>query len=651
MKDKKGRAEEVDSVESRNGEKFQILQPNRDLEVNWTVDLAKNLEEYLLKICSGEIDADGEEMGNLSINFAEAAMLLQGSIQVYSRKVEYLYHLVLHAMEFLSSEKHDRNEKTSPQLDGGDDHRVTDEDDGTFLGLDDVPVDPKNYLDDDDSTGDCLNHVVKPPPNLVVLEGDCLDTISEASKMESYLLSTCNFYEDFLLVDPYDAETVDSLIRDKSRVKEHSVTRRSSAVKMNSQSSLHSEFFETSGGKVQKSASKKQATPCPMENMSSGQDAGPHSPENLEPGYPDSNDDSDEEQDPWEPLNPHEAGNLRIKPFKRCSIFKRKMLHFNKREPTGLEFPEAKVEGTIDPELAELFKKHVETQETPHSPRSPPLLEKLRQSLLSRNDNDYNVMHDLDDETNEAEAESDHMDSIGADDLDLSQNFINMDVDLHLEKQPDDGSKFNASDIFTKNDVEGEKSLEDLCRSHLDSLLASIVEAEKQTEMAARVSTWKQKIEHTLIAEDSHTPFDIHLYGEKILNKLSEEADDNMVMGFADIVAAQPKNDIARTFSALLQLVNDGAVDLERGSSVELTCFTSANTFRVRLLNRERRGQAKIAQMKRRLKSPPSKKTFKAEDCLKSPLQNGTKGSRVKCSTPEGKRRRRPRLVDLPSAR
>lgn len=31
-----------------------------------------------------------------------AALLLQGSIQVYSRKVEYLYSLVLRALEFLS---------------------------------------------------------------------------------------------------------------------------------------------------------------------------------------------------------------------------------------------------------------------------------------------------------------------------------------------------------------------------------------------------------------------------------------------------------------------------------------------------------------------------------------------------------------------
>lgn len=36
-----------------------------------------------------------------------AALLLQGSIQVYSRKVEYLYTLVLRALEFLSQKRFD----------------------------------------------------------------------------------------------------------------------------------------------------------------------------------------------------------------------------------------------------------------------------------------------------------------------------------------------------------------------------------------------------------------------------------------------------------------------------------------------------------------------------------------------------------------
>lgn len=50
--------------------KIHTLQPLRDLESNWAVDLAKNLEAYLLKICSGEISGhDGAHQ--ISVNFSE----------------------------------------------------------------------------------------------------------------------------------------------------------------------------------------------------------------------------------------------------------------------------------------------------------------------------------------------------------------------------------------------------------------------------------------------------------------------------------------------------------------------------------------------------------------------------------------------------
>ena len=54
--------------------KYHTVQAERDLEANWEVDLSKKLEDYLLKICSGEI-AGSEEDSN--INFAEGRVLLK----------------------------------------------------------------------------------------------------------------------------------------------------------------------------------------------------------------------------------------------------------------------------------------------------------------------------------------------------------------------------------------------------------------------------------------------------------------------------------------------------------------------------------------------------------------------------------------------
>ena len=72
----------------------------RDLALNWNVDVAKELEEYLEDLEGISISFDG---GKTSLNFAEAAILIQGSAVVYSRKVEYLYSLIYQALDVLSS--------------------------------------------------------------------------------------------------------------------------------------------------------------------------------------------------------------------------------------------------------------------------------------------------------------------------------------------------------------------------------------------------------------------------------------------------------------------------------------------------------------------------------------------------------------------
>lgn len=44
-------------------------------------------------------------------------------------------------------------------------------------------------LDSTPGKEDNLNHFVKPPANLVVLEGDCLDASGDGGELESYLVS------------------------------------------------------------------------------------------------------------------------------------------------------------------------------------------------------------------------------------------------------------------------------------------------------------------------------------------------------------------------------------------------------------------------------------------------------------------------------
>ena len=67
---------------SHGVERIHRVQPERDLVANWEVDLSEKLEEYLLKICSGEITGTEEDS---PVNFAEGAsfptILIYGSVK------------------------------------------------------------------------------------------------------------------------------------------------------------------------------------------------------------------------------------------------------------------------------------------------------------------------------------------------------------------------------------------------------------------------------------------------------------------------------------------------------------------------------------------------------------------------------------------
>ena len=63
------------------------------------------MEEYLEELESVSIHVEGDNGTEQDLNFAEAALLIQGSTAVYSRKVEYLHSLVLRALELVADQK------------------------------------------------------------------------------------------------------------------------------------------------------------------------------------------------------------------------------------------------------------------------------------------------------------------------------------------------------------------------------------------------------------------------------------------------------------------------------------------------------------------------------------------------------------------
>ncbi|NWU73617.1 CNDH2 protein, partial [Pterocles burchelli] len=165
----------MEEVESRF---LHLLQPIRDLTKNWEVDVAAQLGEYLEELDQICISFDN---GRTTMNFIEAALLIQGSACIYSRKVEYLYSLVYQALDLISNKKREKQPSSVGQ-DGKDtDATFGAEEPEQFLSLDDIrDSSPVNVDMRKDREPNAVNIVPLTPMSLVPPE--------EAEKRDTPLL-------------------------------------------------------------------------------------------------------------------------------------------------------------------------------------------------------------------------------------------------------------------------------------------------------------------------------------------------------------------------------------------------------------------------------------------------------------------------------
>ena len=126
-----------------------------------------DLEDYLDRLGDLEVTFGGQRR----LNFAEAALLIQGSAYVYAKKVEYLFSLVHHALDFIHhgpSRKAKSKTKSKRALlssDAPEDEHLWDHEDA-FLSLDDA-IEPATSLDLDlehHHDADHGDHPDLPPP-------------------------------------------------------------------------------------------------------------------------------------------------------------------------------------------------------------------------------------------------------------------------------------------------------------------------------------------------------------------------------------------------------------------------------------------------------------------------------------------------------
>ncbi|NXS55005.1 CNDH2 protein, partial [Brachypteracias leptosomus] len=156
----------MEEVESRF---LHLLQPIRDLTKNWEVDVAAQLGEYLEELDQICISFDN---GRTTMNFIEAALVIQGSACVYSRKVEYLYSLVYQALDFISNKKREKLPSSVGQ-DGKDSDATFGAKEEEFLSLDDIRDSAEANVDmRKDHQPNAVNIVPLTPMSLVPPDDD-----------------------------------------------------------------------------------------------------------------------------------------------------------------------------------------------------------------------------------------------------------------------------------------------------------------------------------------------------------------------------------------------------------------------------------------------------------------------------------------------
>lgn len=132
--------ESTDLLERTDSRFKELLTPHRDLAANWSVDVALQLIEYAAsvgihlppstddqKILSSQPSSASAPIESsisppdTTIDFAHAALILQGSSNIYSKKIDHLYSLVLTAVDTLNNVGDKKGGRASANDDGNDD--------------------------------------------------------------------------------------------------------------------------------------------------------------------------------------------------------------------------------------------------------------------------------------------------------------------------------------------------------------------------------------------------------------------------------------------------------------------------------------------------------------------------------------------------
>nr|XP_045728194.1 condensin-2 complex subunit H2 isoform X4 [Mirounga angustirostris] len=579
-----------------------LLQPIRDLTKNWEVDVAAQLGEYLEELDQICISFDE---GKTTMNFIEAALLIQGSACVYSKKVEYLYSLVYQALDFISGKKRAKQLSSVRENGASGDTSSTapQEVEDQFLSLDDLPDSRANVdLRNDLPPREVL--IVPLLPMALVAPDEMEKNVSPLCSCQGEVLAS---RKDFrmntstphprgaFMLEPVGISPMETLMprnqkepeRAEEQPMEVSVCSPVPVVNVSQEPGASPEGPMPGGGGEDEDAEGAAELPEatapegpkePQEPRSPQQSAAQPSPcmlrEREEPAPL-----MKETPDPWQSLDPFDS--LDSKPFKKGRPYsvppcveevpgqKRKRKGATKLQDfhqwylaayaDHADSRRSRRKGPSFADMEVLYWKHVKEQlETLRKLQRREMAERW---LPRPEEGLWPVEDQLEDSLEDL--------GTAADDFLEPEEYA----------EPQEAKPGEAAELAEAMPVS--LSYEELVRRNVELFIATSQKFVQETELSQRIRNWEDTIQPLLQEQEQHVPFDIHTYGDQVVSRFSQL---NQWCPFAELVAGQPAFEVCRSMLASLQLANDYTVEITQQPGLE----AAVDTMSLRLLTHQR---------------------------------------------------------------
>nr|XP_054399881.1 condensin-2 complex subunit H2 isoform X3 [Pongo abelii] len=580
----------MEDVEARFA---HLLQPIRDLTKNWEVDVAAQLGEYLEELDQICISFDE---GKTTMNFIEAALLIQGSACVYSKK----------ALDFISGKRRAK-QLSSVQEDranGVASSGVPQEAENEFLSLDDFPDSRTNVdLKNDQAPSEVLlipllpmalvapDEMEKNNNPLYSRQGEVL------ASRKDFRMNTCVPHprgafmlepEGMSPMEPAGISPMPGTQKDAGRTEEQpmevSVCRSPvPALGFSQEPGPSPEGPMPLGGGEDEDAEEAVELPEASAPKAALEPEEPRSPQQSaglprrymlreREGAPEPASCVKETPDPWQSLDPFDS--LESKPFKKGRPYsvppcveealgqKRKRKGAAKLQDFHQWYLAAYADhadsrrlrrkGPSFADMEVLYWTHVKEQ-----------LETLRK--LQRREVAEQWLRPTEEDHLE-----DSLEDLGA----AADDFL--EPEEYVEPEGVDPREAAGLDAVPMS-----LSYEELVRRNVELFIATSQKFVQETELSQRIKDWEDTVQPLLQEQEQHVPFDIHTYGDQLVSRFPQL---NEWCPFAELVAGQPAFEVCRSMLASLQLANDYTVEITQQPGLE----TAVDTMSLRLLTHQR---------------------------------------------------------------